>query len=132
MNLYDTLLITLAIVKPEEPTKPSAFDPSFFIVIIIFILAFIFLIDRPQKRRQAELAKKVEGLKKGDKVVSAGGIHGVIARVNKEKNTVHVTVAKGVDLEFNRGSVSPAKEESPVKDTAKETKEKDKEEETKG
>lgn len=131
MNLYETLLITLAIVKPEEPTKPSAFDPSFFIVIIIFVLAFIFLIDRPQKRRQAELAKKVEGLKKGDKVVSAGGIHGVIAKVNKEKNTVLVTVAKGFDIEFNRGSVSPLKEESPIKDTAKD-KEKDKEEEKKG
>jgi len=96
---------------PAAPAKPSGFDPSFFIALVIFIVAFIFLIDRPQKKRAALKAKAAETMKKGDKVITTSGIHGVIAKLDKEKDTIHVTVAKGVDLEFSRVAVNVVPEE---------------------
>jgi len=46
-------------------------------------------------------------------VVSAGGIHGTVSKVNKDKGTVLVTVAKGVDIEFGRNYITVVKEEAP-------------------
>ncbi|MCC6548137.1 preprotein translocase subunit YajC [Candidatus Sumerlaeota bacterium] len=86
------------------------FDPSTFIMIGIVFLASIFLLQRPEKKRQEERLKAMEGLKKGDRVLSASGIHGVVARVNKEKETVFVTVAKDVEIEFSKSVISPYEE----------------------
>ncbi len=100
-NLFHFLTF-LAVQKPVEPEAPSAFGTEMIIFMIIIFLAFIFLIDRPQKKKMAQEAeKKKEGFKKGQQVVSSGGIHGSVAKVDKKKNTVFVTVAKGVDMEFS-------------------------------
>ncbi len=96
---------------PVPPQKASGFDPSFFVIILVFVLAFMFLIQRPEKRRQEERLKALEGLKKGDKVVSSGGIHGVISTANKAKSTVMVKVAQGVEIEFSRSVLTLAVEE---------------------
>jgi preprotein translocase subunit YajC len=91
--------------KPAAPEQASPFGPPFFIAIIIFIAAFYFLIQRPQGKAEAEKKKALEGMKKGDKVVSIGGIHGVVSKVNKDANTITVTIAKGVDVDFNKSAV---------------------------
>lgn len=96
---------------PVPPQKASGFDPSFFVIILVFVLAFMFLIQRPEKRRQEERLKALEGLKKGDKVVSSGGIHGVISSANKAKSTVMVKVAQGVEIEFSRSVLTLAVDE---------------------
>ncbi len=51
-------------------------------VLIFFI--FYFFIIRPQQKRSKDLAKMVEGLKKGDKVVTAGGILGVVTSIQND------------------------------------------------
>jgi preprotein translocase subunit YajC len=100
-----SLIILAQTEAPTPPQKPGAFGYEFFIVIIIFMVAYYFLIQRPQKRQEEDKKKAIDSLKKGDKVVSIGGIHGQVAKVNKEKETVTVTVAKGVEIEFNRSAI---------------------------
>lgn len=70
---------------------------------LIFVI-FYFMIVRPQQRRQKERQKMLEALKKGDKVLTAGGIHGVIIGI--EDKTVLVQIADGVKVKVDRGSVS--------------------------
>lgn len=96
---------------PKPPERPGLLgDPSSILVIIIIVVAFIFLVQRPQKRAEEEKLKALaEGMKKGDPVVSAGGIHGTVVRTDKAKGTVIVAVAKGVELEFNQTSVTAKK-----------------------
>lgn len=101
------------------PEKPSSFGFEFFLVIAIFFIAFFFLIQRPQRKAQEEKLKAIETMKKGDKVVSIGGIHGSVVKVNKEKNTVVVQVAKGVEMEFNKGAVNVQVEEEKKDEKAK-------------
>ncbi|QUL39159.1 preprotein translocase subunit YajC [Erythrobacter sp. JK5] len=62
--------------------------------IIGMVLIFWFLIIRPQMKRQKEHQAKVSGLKKGDQVVTAGGLVGKIAKV--DDTYVEIDLAQGV------------------------------------
>lgn len=112
--------------QPRAPEQPSPFSPGFFVVMIIIIFGFYFLIQRPQRQAEAQRAQEREGMKKGDPVVSIGGIHGKVVRTNKNKGTVTVEVAKSsdgksVEMEFNQSAVNAA----PVKEEKNEKEEED-------
>ena len=72
--------------------------------MILIIVIFYFFLIRPQNKKQKETEKMLSALKKGDKVITIGGIHGVISSV-KEK-TVIIKVDDNTKLEFNRSAVS--------------------------
>jgi len=71
---------------------------------LLIIVIFYFFLIRPQNKKQKETEKMLNALKKGDKVVTVGGIHGTISSV-KEK-TVIVKVDDNTKLEFNRSAIS--------------------------
>ena len=71
---------------------------------ILIIAIFYFFIIRPQNKKQKETQKMIDALKKGDKVVTIGGIHGLVS-ATKEK-TVIVKVDEGVKIEFNRSAIA--------------------------
>jgi len=76
---------------------------SFLPIILIFAILY-FIMIRPQQKKQKEHQKLVSELQKGDKVVSSGGIHGVVSSLKEE--TVVVKVADNVKLEISRSSIS--------------------------
>ena len=80
---------------------------------ILIIAIFYFFIIRPQNKKQKETQKLIDALKKGDKVVTIGGIHGIVS-ATKEK-TVIVKVDEGVKIEFNRSAISGVVVDSPAK-----------------
>ena len=88
-----------------------------FLPFIAIIAIFYFLIIRPQNKKQKETQKMLSALKKGDKVVTIGGIHGTITSVRE--TTVVVKVDDNTKLEFSRSAVSSieavAKEEKAEK-----------------
>jgi len=65
---------------------------------------FYFLIIRPQNKKQKEARKMIAAMKKGDKVISIGGIHGVITSV-KDK-TVIIKVDDSTKLEFSKSAIA--------------------------
>jgi len=75
-----------------------------FLPLVAIIAIFYFLILRPQKKRQQETQKMLSALRKGDRVVTIGGIHGIIQSVRE--STVIVRVDENVKLEFNRSAIS--------------------------
>jgi preprotein translocase subunit YajC len=75
-----------------------------FLPFVLIIAIFYFLIIRPQNKKQKETQKMLEALKKGDKVVTIGGINGIIQNV-KEK-TVVIKVDDDTKIEFLRSAVS--------------------------
>lgn len=77
---------------------------SMFLPFGLVILIFYFLIIRPQNKKQKETERMLSSLKKGDKIVTIGGIHGVIHSV--KESTVIVKVDEGTRLEFSRSAVS--------------------------
>ena len=70
---------------------------------IILIGAFYFLLIRPQTKRAKEHKQMVEGLKKGDEVVSGGGVLGRITDIGE--NFLQVEIADGVQVKIQKQSV---------------------------
>jgi preprotein translocase subunit YajC len=96
---------------------------SFLTSLIPFaaiIAIFYFLIIRPQNKKQKETQRMLEALKKGDKVVTIGGVHGTIQSV-KDK-TVIVRVDETVKMEFSRSAVSSVERVEKAEKTEKEEK----------
>lgn len=84
---------------------------SGMLMIIAMVAIFYFFMIRPQNKKQKEIKKAREAMKNGDKVVTAGGIHGKIKEINDD--TFHIEIAPGVSIRVDKGSVYPAAE--PVK-----------------
>jgi preprotein translocase subunit YajC len=75
-----------------------------FLPFVAIIAIFYFLIIRPQNKKQKETQKMLSALKKGDKIVTIGGIHGTIQNVKEQ--TVIVKVDEDTKLEFSRSAIS--------------------------
>ncbi|MDR0448414.1 MAG: preprotein translocase subunit YajC [Treponema sp.] len=69
---------------------------------------FYFLIIRPQNKKQKDTKRMLEDLKKGDKVVTIGGVHGVIQNVRE--TTIILKVDENCKLEFSRSAIASVKE----------------------
>lgn len=83
---------------------------SGIIMIVALLVVFWLFMIRPQQKRQKEIKKFREGLSKGDKIVTAGGILGKITEVNEK--TFAVEIAPGVKITIDKGSVYPSAEEA--------------------
>lgn len=77
---------------------------SGLIMIVAMIAIFYFFLIRPQKKQENDLKKMLEALKKGDKVVTIGGIHGVVSSV--KENTVVVKVDDTTKIEFTKNAIA--------------------------
>lgn len=83
---------------------------SSILMIVAMIAIFYFVMIRPQSKKQKELKRQREAMQKGDKVVTAGGIHGRIREVKDA--TIRVEVAPNVELTLDKSSVYPVAEET--------------------
>lgn len=71
-------------------------------MVLIFVI-FYFILIRPQKQKQKKLDAQRNALKSGDKVITAGGIHGLVTNV--KAHSVTLKVADNVKIEFEKGSI---------------------------
>ncbi len=75
-------------------------------MIILLVVVFYFFMIRPQQKRQKEIKKFREGIQKGDRVITAGGIHG---KVRDIKETAFVVeIAPNTTITIDKGSVYPS------------------------
>lgn len=72
--------------------------------LILMFVIFYFLLIRPQQKKTKEHRAMIENLKKGDRIITSGGIHGRITGMDEE--TLTVEIADKVRVKVNRGSVS--------------------------
>lgn len=101
-TMHTMILLTTALTAQEAEQAPSVL-PQFMPIIIMFIIFYVVLIA-PQRREAKERDKMREELKKGDEVVTAGGIHGQV--LGGDKHTVTIRVAPKVELVIDRVAVA--------------------------
>ncbi|MEW6061243.1 MAG: preprotein translocase subunit YajC [Bacteroidota bacterium] len=77
---------------------------STLIMFALIIGIFYFMIIRPQQKRQKEREKLLSAIKKGDKIITAGGIHGEIVGIDEK--TVLVEIADKVKVKLERNSIA--------------------------
>ncbi len=100
------LSLLSAMAAPETAGAASSTGSMMttFVTFGLIIVIFYFLIIRPQKKRDKETKDMLASIKKGDKVVSIGGIHGTVVAV--KETTVVVKVDDNTRLEFSRNAIS--------------------------
>lgn len=89
------------------PPQGGSGDSGLMSTLIMFGLIigiFYFLILRPQQKRQKEREKLLESVKKGDRVITAGGLHGTVAGLDEK--TLLIQVADNVKMKFERSAVT--------------------------
>lgn len=74
-------------------------------IILIFGIMY-FLIFRPQAKKQKQQRMMIDALKKGDKIITAGGIYGTIVGVKEKENTIIVKIDDNTKIELTKGSVA--------------------------
>ena len=76
---------------------------SFIPLILIFVI-FYFLLIRPQQKRAKEHRQMLEALKRGDKIVTSGGLYGVVEQV--EQGIVTIKVAENVKVRVGKAYIA--------------------------
>lgn len=75
-----------------------------FLPIIIMFAIFYFLLIRPQQKKAKQRNAMLAALKKGDKIVTIGGMHGTIQELGDDSVTLRV--AHNVNVTFDRGAIN--------------------------
>ena len=91
---------TILMAQPGANSNPIM---SFLPLILIAVVFYFFMI-RPQTKRMKDQKNFITNLKKGDKIVTVGGIHGKIAEINDD--TFMMEIENGVKMKIDRVSVS--------------------------
>jgi len=89
----------------EKAAETSGFGAwGMYALIAIMVGVFYFLLIRPQRKRAKDHESMVSELRKGDEVVTIGGIHGILKKIGDD--TVVVEVDKGVRMTMSRSAIS--------------------------
>ena len=108
--LITALVLTAGCVAPAEGEEASWFDQYGMIIFLVLIFAvFYFLLIRPQRKRQKQQQQLMEELKRGDKVITAGGIYGVIESVSED--SIIIKVESGATMRVAKSSVALKREQ---------------------
>jgi preprotein translocase subunit YajC len=107
MNLQTILL------QAPAPAGGGSSGLSGILMIVVIVVIFYFFMIRPQQKRQKDVQKSREAMKSGDKVVTAGGIHGRIREINDKQ--ILLEIAEGVRVRIDKNSVFASPEDAQQK-----------------
>ena len=99
----------------QAAANPGGQMMTMLITFGLIIFIFYFLVIRPQNKKQKEAKRMIEALKKGDRVVTIGGIRRQVTSVKEQ--TVTIKIDTDTKIEVNKSSVSSVleKKESPAR-----------------
>jgi preprotein translocase subunit YajC len=97
-------LIDIAYAMGQSGAGQGAGGFTGFIPLILMFVIFYFLLIRPQQKKSKEHREMISTLKKGDRIITSGGLHGQITGVND--TTLTVEIAEKVRVKVSRSSVA--------------------------
>ncbi len=84
------------------------FDPTMLIMLAAVFAIFYFLMIRPESKRRKERQEMLDALKRGDRVVTLGGLYGEIQDVHDDR--IVLRIAEGVKVEVSKQAISAVRE----------------------
>nr|WP_321357512.1 preprotein translocase subunit YajC [uncultured Draconibacterium sp.] len=91
----------LLMMQPQEGADANPLMS--FLPLLLIIVVFYFFMIRPQVKRQKETRKFRESLKKGDKVVTTGGIYGKVVKI--EETAIQLEISKDVVIKVDKNGI---------------------------
>lgn len=110
-----TSLLFLAADTSSSSGSGSLFGSPFVMIGILFVMMWVLMIRPQQKQRKAQEAK-VNAIRKGDRVVTIGGMHSVVHHVSDK--TVTLKIAEGIFVPFDKASIRDVTKKSAGSDSA--------------
>lgn len=104
IGLYANLFF---LAQEEAPVSP--FGGGMMVPLAIIMVLFYFMILRPQKNKEQSFRSMVEGLKEKDRVVTIGGIHGVVTNVNRDRDEVAIRIDESTGTKLRIGTSAIAR-----------------------
>ena len=105
----------MSLLYAAEATASQASPLSGFIPLILLFAIFYFFLIKPQKKKAAEHAKLVENLQVGDKVITAGGIYGIVDSFKADKQAaLYLKIAENTKVLVEKSSISQVLKDSAV------------------
>ncbi len=89
----------------QESAPAGGFDIGFFVVLIVIFCVFYFLLIRPQQKRLEKVKDMQTNLRRGNRIITGGGILGRVVRVEGDDILI-VEIAPEVKVRLNRTTVS--------------------------
>lgn len=93
----------LTILQSAAPAAAQGSSMSMWIMMILIFVVMWFFMIRPQRKQQKELQEFRNSLKKGDKVVTVGGIYGTVVEI--KENSLLIEVDRDVKIRVSKNSV---------------------------
>lgn len=104
MTLTDLFVTPAYAQAAGNPAGAGGLIASFLPLILIFAIMW-FLIIRPQQKKMRDLKAMVDSVRRGDQVLTSGGIIGKVTKVG-EDNTIEVEIADGVKVKVVKSTIS--------------------------
>jgi preprotein translocase subunit YajC len=104
LTVIGATVALFAQTAPAQKPKGGFGDPTFIFMMVIMFAIIYFLMLRPQQKKQKETQNMLNNLKKGDKVVTIGGMLGTVGNV--KDTTVMVKVADNTVVEFRKAAIA--------------------------
>lgn len=89
--------------------EPDGGGSSFLFPLAIIMMLFYFLILRPQKRKEKTTRSMIDNLKEKDRVVTIGGIHGIVTNVQRDQEMVTIRVDESTGAKIRVGTSAIAR-----------------------
>jgi preprotein translocase subunit YajC len=96
-------LMNVILMMPPKEGQQGSSSTQFLIMMLLIFVVFYFFMIRPQVKRQKEMKNFREGLKKGDKIVTTGGIYGKIAEIND--NIITIEIEDKVKMKVDKSAI---------------------------
>jgi preprotein translocase subunit YajC len=93
-----------AAAQAKQPSPGAAFTTSILPMMLIMFVIIYFLMIRPEQKKQKDRQSMIAAVKKGDKVLTIGGVYGIVGNV--KDNSVMVKIADNTVVEFTKASIS--------------------------
>ena len=107
--MYDLFLLA----QPSSDANPIAM----FLPLILIFVVFYFFIIRPQKKKEDDRKNMISAVKKGDSVITIGGIHGKVTKV--DESSVLIEADTNTKLRIEKSALSGVSGKGSSKNSAK-------------
>lgn len=103
MDFFISTAYAMAAPGGQAGGQQASWYTTLVPLVVIFAI-FYFLMIRPQQKQQKKHREMIAAMKRGDKVITRGGMHGTIFGINE--TTVTVEIAENIKVKFNREAIS--------------------------
>ena len=96
-------LLNIILMTPPAGSEGGKSPASFYIMMLLIIVVFYFFMIRPQVKKQKETRTFRDALKKGDKIITTGGIYGKINNISE--NIITMDIGNNVTIKVDKNAI---------------------------